>query len=413
MKRDIKIAIFTDCFLDLTGGIRTSINAQKTALEKDGYEVIIFSTGYPKSRKELEELGEQRIYQVPSCQFFLRGITPVSRRPKIVENWILKNHPEVRGFDVFYVHYEAGCSIAGLRLGKKLGIPTVQVMHGREDEGESNIVPYGLKTIVATILNWAHAKCIPHPKNVKHDSYLANTKAKAKMWTLMINHANYADYIVSPSKHFAEKLKHYGVTLPIRVVPNGYADEKFPKNVKVRALKPGEPLKIIWHSRVSAEKRILVFLEALKKVRRKYQLEVYGSGGDLLKAKRFARKHELKVQFHGNVPFEKLAKTLASSHLDVLASYNFDNYPLTLVEAEAFGVPVLICDPDMREIVPAGGFIMSADKNAESMAEALGSLMEHPEKIHEMSGVMIRQREEVLASRRIKLLERLIDNILQ
>ena len=139
----MKVAFFSDCYLDLIGGIKSSIDAQKAALENDGHEVVVFSTGFPRSADALKELADQHIYQVPSCKLCFRGLTPVSRRPKIIEDWILKEHPEVKDFDVFYIHYEAGCSIAGLRLGKQLKIPTVQVMHGREDMGETNLIPRG------------------------------------------------------------------------------------------------------------------------------------------------------------------------------------------------------------------------------------------------------------------------------
>ena len=118
----MKIAIFSDCYLDLTGGIRSSIAAQKQALEQNGHEVCIFSTGYPKSKQELKKLSKQNIFQVPSCKLFFYKLTPVSRRPKIVEKWLVKNHPEIKNFDIYYIHYESGCSIAGLRLAKKYKI---------------------------------------------------------------------------------------------------------------------------------------------------------------------------------------------------------------------------------------------------------------------------------------------------
>ena len=121
----MKIAFFSDCYLDLTGGIKTSIDAQKVALEKNGHTVYIFSTGFPKNNKELKKLAEKNIFQVPSCRLFFRGLTPVSRRPKIIEKWLLKKYPEIKDFDVFYVHYEGGCSIAGLRLARRLKIPSV------------------------------------------------------------------------------------------------------------------------------------------------------------------------------------------------------------------------------------------------------------------------------------------------
>lgn len=404
----MKIAFFSDCYLDLTGGIKTSIDAQKSALEKNGHTVYVFSTGFPKSKEELKKLADQNIFQVPSCKLFFLGLVPVSRRPKIIEKWLIKNHPEIKDFDVFYVHYESGCSIAGLRLAKKLKVPSVQVMHGREDMGEGNIIPFGFRTIVAVFLNWFHSWYMPHKTKVHRDNYLANNFAKAKMWTLMVNHANYADYVITPSHHFAKKLAHYGVKKEIKVFPNGFPDAKFPEKPTVKELKHNEPLRIIWHSRVSAEKRIMPFLHALKNVHGNYSFDIYGSGGDFFRAKHYAKRYRINAFFHGNVKIDELFKSLSKAHLDVLVSYNFDNYPMTLVEAEAFGVPVFICDPDMQEIVPKGSFIMSKNERPEEMAKSLNYLLEHPEKIKQMSEIMLKNRKEILISERIKSFEKYV-----
>lgn len=408
----MKIAIFSDCYLDLTGGITSSINAQKTALEKAGHTVYIFSTGYPKSTKELKKLASQNIFQVPSCKYLFRGLTPVSHRPKIIEKWLLREHSEIKNFDIYYIHYEAGCSIAGLRLGKQLHIPTVQVMHGREDMGVTNIIPFGFRTIVATLLNWFHSWYIPHPIKIHRDNYLADTIAKAKMWTLMVNHANFADYIITPSHHFAKKLTHYGVKKKIQIFPNGYPNQNFPTSPEAKNLKPGETLQIIWHSRLSGEKRIMPFLQALSQVEGKYHLDVYGSGADLEKAKHYATKHNLNVTFHGNAKFATVQNAILKSHLDVLASYNFDNYPMTLVEAEAAGIPAFICDPDMQEIIPKGSYILSAGPTPTQMATALNNLLQHPKKIQQMSEIMLKNRNEVLISNRIKILEKYFSDII-
>ena len=408
----MKIAIFSDCYLDLTGGITSSINAQKAALEKNGHTVYIFSTGYPKSTKELKKLASQNIFQVPSCKYLFRGLTPVSHRPKIIEKWLLREHSEIKNFDIYYIHYEAGCSIAGLRLGKQLHIPTVQVMHGREDMGVTNIIPFGFRTIIATLLNWFHSWYIPHPIKIHRDNYLADTIAKAKMWTLMVNHANFADYIITPSHHFAKKLTHYGVKKKIQIFPNGYPNQNFPTSPEAKNLKPGETLQIIWHSRLSGEKRIIPFLQALSQVNGKYHLDVYGSGADLKKAKHYAAKHNLNVTFHGNAKFATVQNAILKSHLDVLASYNFDNYPMTLVEAEAAGIPAFICDPDMQEIIPKGSYILSAGPTPAQMATALNNLLQHPEKIQQMSEIMLKNRNEVLISNRIKILEKYFSDII-
>lgn len=408
----MKIAFFSDCYLDLTGGIVSSINAQKTALEQNGHTVYIFTTGYPRSVKQLQELARQNIFQVPSCKLFFRKLTPVSRRPRIIEKWLLKTHPEIKDFDIFYIHYEAGCSIAGLRLGRKLQIPTVQVMHGREDTGEAGVILFGFRTIVATALNWFHSWCIPHPIRISRDDFLADTIAKAKMWTLMINHANFADYVITPSAHFRDKLLHYGVNKEISVLPNGFPDRLFPDNPTVKSVSPGETLRMIWHSRLSGEKRIMPFLEALSKIQGKYYLDIYGDGRDYLRAKAFAKTHRLKVKFHGNTKFIKVQKAILNAHLDILVSYHGETFGNTLIEAEAHGTPVFICDPDMQEIVPRGSYILSKSESPTDMAAALNHLLSHPEQIHKMSSVMLKHRSEVLISKRIKKLEKIFQNLI-
>lgn len=222
----------------------------------------------------------------------------------------------------------------------------------------------------------------------------------------MVNHANYADYVICPSHHFAEKLKHYGVKHKIHVMPNGYPDASFPADPPVKSLMLGQTMNIIWHSRLSGEKRIIPFLQALTKVAGKYHLDVYGGGPDYGKAERYAKRHHLNVTFHGNTSFKQVQRAIQHSHLDVLTSYNFDNYPLTLVEAEACAVPVYICDPDMREIVPAKSFVLSKSESPDDMAVAINELLAHPELIAEMSQTMLDHRNEVRISKRIKPLLR-------
>jgi len=407
----MKIAIFSDCFLDLTGGIVTTITAQKKELEKRGHTVYIFSSSFPKTKAEMAKFKKQNIFPVKSCRLWGRGLTPIARRPKIIETQILNEHPEVKDFDIFYVHYEAGCSIAGLRLGKKLNIKTVQVMHGREDIGEQNLIPRGFKTLVAVLLNWFHSWYLPHPIKIRKDNYLATTIAGAKMWTLMVNHASSADLVLTPSQHFKEKLLHYGVKKDIKVLPNGVADELFVPNLQPKTLKLSEPLKIIWHSRVSKEKRILPFLQALLEVKGKYHLDVYGDGNDLNRAKKYVKKHHLNVKFHGPTPFTKIYPEIIKSHLDVLNSYNFDTFGMTLVEAESAGTPALFVDPDLTEVVPSSGAIL-AKPTPTSVAEAINDLIKNPNKLTGMSEAMLFSRDAVRVSHVVSTLESYLKELL-
>lgn len=409
----MKIAIFSDCYLDLTGGIVTAINADKAELERRGHTVYIFSSAYPKSQKEKQQLAKKHIYPVKSCRIFGRGLTPIARRPKIIEKELEKTHPELKNFDIFYVHYEAGCSIAGLQLAKKYKIPSVQVMHGREDVGEEKLIPFGLRTFVATALNLFHSWYIPHKIKIRRDHYLANTIAKAKMWTLMVNHANYADFILTPSGHFRQKLVHYGVVKPIAALHHGISNNLLKTKIPPRTFQPDETLELIWHSRLSGEKRILPFLEALSKVSHKYHLNLYGDGPDFKKAVRYAKKHKLSTTFHGTQSFDRIQHALKKSHLDILVSYNYDTFGMTLLEATSAGVPVLIADPDLTEILSPNGYILTKNETPTEMAKSINYIFEHPETIEKMSLAQLSARGQKSVNSKVQKLEKIFKMLLQ
>ncbi|MBR6505435.1 glycosyltransferase [Candidatus Saccharibacteria bacterium] len=410
----MKIAFFSDCYLDLTGGIVTTINAEKKELEARGHTVYVFSSSYPKSAKEREKLAKSCIYPVKSCRVFGRGSAPFARRPAVVERQILREHPEVRDFDVFYAHYEAGCSIAGLRLARKFNIPAVQVMHGREDVGEENLIPFGLRTIVAICLNWFHSWYIPHPVRVGRDDYLATTIARARMWTLMVNHANYADIVITPSQHFRDKLLHYGVSKPVHALHHGIDDAKLKPEISAKTFDGTRPLEIVWHSRVSGEKRIIPFLKALKLADEagcSYHLSVYGDGTEMKKAQKLVRKLGLNVKFYGNTSLAVIERALQRADLDVLVSYGFDTFGMTLIEAAASGTPAFIADPDLAEVLPKGSYILAPSPDTEGMAKALMEIWRAPRQIEKMSQKMIDYRPEIRNSVKVDKLLKFIEKL--
>ena len=398
----MKIAIFTDVFLEVPGGIPSSIKAQRKSLEELGHTVTIFCPGFKIPK------GEKNIEIVPTHKHIRANGAPLSRSPEIVEKWVREKFP-MFDFDLVHVHYEASCSLAGARLARQYKIPLVQTMHGREDMAVAINIPHPFKTIVALTLNRLHRSYIPHEKLIPYDDDLAPTVARARMWTMMVSHANYADQVITPSKHFANKLKQYGVKKPITVVSNGVADEMVKKLGKseeklVRKMKPGDTLKIFWNSRISREKRIIPFLQAMALMKEPCELSACGDGNELNAAKNYAKRHKIKAKFYGRVPHEEMLDKMLDQHISATVSYGFDTQGLTLLEAEATGMPVFFCDPDMRESVPGGGYVISDGASPEQMADALDRLCRYPERIEKMSRVMLKNRESILQSTQIKKL---------
>lgn len=398
----MRIAIFTDVFLEVPGGIPSSIQAQRKSLEKLGHKVTIFCPGFAVPQ------GEHDIELVPTHKHLKFGGAPLSKSPEKVEQSVIKKYP-LFDFDIVHVHYEASCSLAGMRLAKRFKIPLVQTMHGREDMAIAVNVPHPFKLLVATALQFLHSQYIPAKIKVRCDNDLAPSLTRAKMWTIMVNHANYADKVITPSRHFADKLKKYGVTKPIMVVSNGVADDMVrslgvPVEKLIRKMKPGEPLRIFWNSRVSKEKRVMPFLQALAIMKKPCEFSVCGDGNVFEQAQKYAKRHGVKAKFYGRVPHDEVLKKMLTQHISATVSYGFDTQGLTLLEAEATGMPVFFCDPDMKESVPHGGGIMAKGPSAEQMAAMLDSIATHPEIIEKMSRNMLKHRKEILQSTQMKKL---------
>ncbi len=390
----MKIAVFTDLYEpSACGGIISSIKAQKAALEALGHEVIVFCPGFQ------EEVREKNVIAVPSHRWLRVNGAVFCKRPGVVEDFILEKIPDFASFDLVHVHYEAGCSIAGVRLAQKFNLPLVQTMHGREDMAIMTNVPHPAKYATASLLCALHRHYLGHMQKVRRDQFQAPTYTRAKMWTLMVNHADQADMVITPSDHFAKKLEHYGVSKPVVPVSNGVPDELTKMKVMQRTLEDGAVLKMIWNSRCSKEKRLLSFLQALVGLKRPYLVYVYGDGNELKKAKKFAEKNHLKVKFYGAVKREKIFARMREAHLGIMASYNFDTQGMTLLEAEAVGLPVFFCDPAMMEVVPRGSYVMADGVEAGAMMIALENTP--ASEIGKMSKVMLSHREDAAQSKQL------------
>lgn len=392
----MRIAVFTDIYAPwATGGIVSSIQAQKRELEKLGHTVVVFCPGF--------DSDDPTVVTVPTFKWLKINETAVARTPQEIETAILDQRPEFgREFDLVHAHYEAACSIAGIRLARRFGLPVVQTMHGREDMAIAVNVAPALRFGVAEALDLLHAQCLEHGVEVERDQFQAPTLTRARMWRLMVNHAESADIVVTPTRHFAEKLRHYGVTRPLRVVSNGVDEDLVTQEFQVRRLEEGAPLLMLWNSRVSHEKRIMPFLKAVAQLQRPYHLTVYGDGNDLKKAQRYARQQDLAVEFRGRRPRTEIIRQMGSAQLAIMASYNFDTQGMTLLEAKATGLPVFFCDPNMREVVPEGSYVLAAGPEPEAMAAALEALSAG--QIEKMSRVMMAHREEALQSAQIQKL---------
>ena len=434
----LRIAIFTDVFLGIPGGIPSSIRAQKTSLEALGHQVTIFCPGTQQDfENPLSQFGanhDPNIILVPTAKFLVNG-APFSKWTKQVVRFIEGKYPNLtESFDLFHIHYEATTSMAGLILAKKYHIKTVQTMHGREDMAIAINVPHPFKTIAATGINLIHRTTLksiskksprpdyqnPEPKKSPGLNYqnaeiknLAPTIARREMWQMMTRQANLADQVITPSAHFAKKLRLFGVTRPISVISNGISDQEIANfTPRIRTYQDHEPLRILWFSRLSKEKRILPFLEALRIAQElepnfRFIFTIIGDGNQMSKVQKFCKKHfdEASIKILGTIPHQEiLQKYTKDQHLSIINSYQFDTQGLTILEAAACNLPVIYADPDMFEIVPNHGGLCAKSPAPRAMAELLLEIYHQPELIQKLSQNLAASEKTYLQSHQIKKL---------
>ena len=429
----LHIAIFTDVFLGIPGGIPSSIRAQKTSLEALGHQVTIFCPGTQKDYSNpLNKFGadhDPNIILVPTAKFLVNG-APFSKWTKYVTRFIEKKYPNLaETFDLFHIHYEATTSMAGLLLAKKYGIKVVQTMHGREDMAIAINVPHPFKTLAATGINLIHrttlksiAKKSPKPDYQNTEiKNLAPTIARREMWQMMVRQANLADQVITPSAHFAKKLQLFGVTHPISVISNGIADQEIANfTPKIRNYQRSEPLRVLWFSRLSKEKRILPFLESLRIAQKlepnfRFIFTIIGDGNQMSKVQKFCKKHfdEASIKILGTIPHQEiLQKYTEDQHLSIINSYQFDTQGLTILEAAACNLPVIYADPDMSEIVPNHGGLCAKSPTPHAMAELLLKIYHQPEIIQKLSQNLAASEKTYLQSHQIKKLLNLYFSLL-
>ena len=434
----LHIAIFTDVFLGIPGGIPSSIRAQKASLEALGHQVTIFCPGTQQDfENPLSQFGanhDPNIILVPTAKFLVNG-APFSKWTKHVIRFIEEKYPNLtESFDFFHIHYEATTSMAGLILAKKYHIKTIQTMHGREDMAIAINVPHPFKTIAATGINLIHRTTLksiskksprpdyqnPEPKKSPSLNYqnakiknLAPTIARREMWQMMTRQANLADQVITPSAHFAKKLQLFGVTRPISVISNGIANQEIANfTPRIRTYQDHEPLRILWFSRLSKEKRILPFLEALKITQElepnfRFVFTIIGDGNQTSKVQKFCKKHfdEASIKILGTIPHQEiLQKYTKDQHLSIINSYQFDTQGLTILEAAACNLPVIYADPDMSEIVPNHGGLCAKSPTPHAMAELLLKIYHQPEIIQKLSQNLAVGKKTYLESHQIKKL---------
>ena len=169
-------------------------------------------------------------------------------------------------------------------------------------------------------------------------------------------------------------------------------------------------------ARLSPEKRQRTLIEAMPHIRSKKVKLVLVGGGPYEEELR-QRVEELgvgdRVIFAGMRSGDEVAAMLKQADVFSLASYHFDNQPMTFLEAAASGLPIVYCDERMTEALTKNNAVLTKGIEGEDFAKVFNDLFAHPEKIEELSRGALKVAKSLDSVTMAKKLEKLYQSLIE
>ncbi len=357
------ILIVTDQHPDSLGGVQVSIRLQRRFLERRGHRVTIAApalhrAGYRTAMEDRDAYVDLPSRPITKDREY--GISwPGARTDRVLAE-ALASRPRV---DLVHVQGDFWGALIGIRAARGLRVPIVHTMHNHVDEGTRAVTPLaplafqGLRGWRALALGRSRGPVSPAARGAWH--YLAELAAEAEI-------------VTAPSRHFADALQAGGVADEVLVTPNGVDDEAI-EEVAPRPRSERERPTLVWLGRMSQEKRVLEFVEAIAESGIDADVALHGAGLLLPRVRR--RIEELgigdRVTIPGPVPYLEALAAMRDADALVQTSMGFETQGLTPFEAAALGTPTVFSDPEIADDVAVRPEWRVADGSVGALARTL------------------------------------------
>ncbi|MGO4929103.1 glycosyltransferase [Fundicoccus sp. Sow4_D5] len=302
----MNIGFFTDTYFPQVSGVSTSVKLLRDELVRQGHNVIIFTTTDPAAKPEI---GVVRLPSIPFVNYDDRRIaySGFDRCLKIARQ---------NDIEIVHTHTEFSLGMAGKYVASRMKIPNVHTYHTMYE----NYTHYILQG------NLIHAS---------HVRYLSKL------------YCNQTNGIVTPSKITHDKLRDYGISEKIEIIPTGV---KMPRYLAQNRVDVRNELNLqesdvvlLSLSRVSKEKKIDEVVAAYPKIKEKIpnaRLVIAGDGPILEDLKELNQEKQLDIVFVGGVDHDQVDRYYQMADLYINAS-DSESQGLTYLEAFANRLPII------------------------------------------------------------------------
>ncbi|MDG5766332.1 glycosyltransferase family 4 protein [Balneolales bacterium ANBcel1] len=252
------------------------------------------------------------------------------------------------------------------------------------------------------------------------DEKFADKIEKNKLYRLIFNfvYNSKSNAFIVLSRSFQEKLHSWEVNKPVYIDSTIVDDEltaKYHHEIQVKSF--NQNTRLLFLSRLERNKGVFELISAFKIVsakRNEYMaIDIVGNGTAYAELYNSVTGIS-NINFHGYVIGDEKSRVFITSDIFVFPSTHGEGMPNALLEAMAFGLPVLTTRvggiPDFFEDSKMGLFLESTDP--EHIAERIEFLLDRPDLMEQMSRYNYTYaKEHFYASKVAKRLENIVDDV--
>ncbi|WP_300266628.1 glycosyltransferase family 4 protein [Microbacterium sp.] len=373
------IVFFGDQHLESLGGAQVSMRLQRRYLERAGHTVTAVA---PKMHAGARP-SDAAYLDLPSMPITLDREYSMSWPGRRTDRFLDRAFASRPPVDLVHVQADFWGAFIGHRFAHRHGIRVVHTMHNRVDVGMAAVTPLH-RPVLAALNLWRRVAM----------RGVGEPTGGGDGWAFLRGIAQGSNAVTAPSAHFARRLEKHGVFPEVDVVWNGIDDDllaslrarespSLTRDTTAQVLSRAEDAdsqpsarpagqkrpRFVWLGRMSPEKRLLPFLEAVVESQVDADIEVIGGGGQLRAAEKIARGHA-GVRFAGRLPYAETLARIAAADAVVQTSIGFETQGMTPFEAATLGTPTIVSDPDIAGEL-RGGLWAVPDASVTALAQTL------------------------------------------
>ena len=345
--------MLSDVYHPRVNGVSTSIATFRRFLEYAGHEVTLIAPRYPGRTGHHDDQADSKVLRARG--YYLPG-DPEDRL--LLPGSILAQARRLtdRSFDLIHIHTPFAAHRAGVRLGRRWGIPVVETYHTYFEAYFHHYIPFLPRALTAYAARWL-------------------TRSQTRE----------VDRLIVPSSALRDVMREYGVQASVDILPTGIDLAELTSGDGARfcrnqGLDPHRP-KLVYVGRVAFEKNIDLLLQVVARARLRHPqilLIIAGEGSALGHLKRLAKGLGVEANVHF-VGYLKRGPDLwdcyAAGRAFAFASTT-ETQGLVLLEAMALGVPVIgVPALGARELLIEGEGALTVPAEAGPFAAAVDRLL--------------------------------------